>query len=177
MTQGEKTYVTGSLAASLSLNAGFAVLPPDVYFNSAFTITVWVYANKITKHSLVLDIAVGGANNNVLLGLSENDSLKPYFQIFKGTVMSHVVSTKALKQKAWSFLVASFDGSNSRIYINGVQTIKGVSVAPENVTRGSNFIGKGNWANNGPSYSYLDELRIYNRALSEYEISLLMYHF
>jgi hypothetical protein len=75
----------------------------------------------------------------------------------------------------WQFLVATFDGSIAHIYLDGLLTGSASGAyAMKTLTRTNCFIGKGNWAGDGFSSSYLDDLRFYNKSLTQTEIQQLM---
>ena len=168
----------GNKESAISLNGGYAMAPSDIYFNSPFTISVWIYPNQMGSSSIIIDFAMGGANENILFGQSTGFTGRPYFQLFNSTnQVFYVISNTILNTNQWYFLVAKFDGLTASIYTNGIisgsVTIPTYFV-PNSVKRIGNFIGKGNWVGNELSYSFLDELRIYNRCLSDSEIINLM---
>ena len=53
--------------------------------------------------------------------------------------------------------------SNTHSYIQAI-----------NLSRSNCYIGKSNWATDGYSNSYLDDLRFYNKSLTQEEINELM---
>ena len=62
------------------------------------------------------------------------------------------------------------------IYINGSMTVNKTfsTIMPPTISRSSCYIGKSNWAGDGYSDSYLDDLRFYNKSLSQSEIIHLL---
>jgi hypothetical protein len=76
----------------------------------------------------------------------------------------------------WYFVVGTYDGKSLKLFVNGVET-SSISVSGKIDDYGQNvWIGHGN--NNGnPSIGWtpgnIDEVRIYNRALSQEEINTL----
>ena len=75
----------------------------------------------------------------------------------------------------WQFLVATFDGFNSRVYLNGQLTRSlNNTYTMKTLTRSNCFIGKSNWGGYGFSSSFLDDLRFYNKSLTQTEIQQLM---
>ena len=179
LTQGNLTTLTsdrrGNLNAALSLNGGFAKAPPSVYFNSAFTITVWIYAQQLGYYSRVLDFG-NGLTNCIIFSLSSHSTGKPSFMLMSGPNYPYeCISSTAFTLNTWTFTVVSFSGSDVSIYMNGVRTgLLSSNVMPSNLTRVNNYVGKSNSAMDGVSYSILDDLRIYNRCLSSAEINNLM---
>ena len=164
--------------SALDLNSGFIRISEDVYFNSSFTISVWVYPSRVGLNARVIDFGNGQNNDNVLLSFSDDYSLMPYFECFNQSSDSKIrtSSTITLASDKWSFLAATYNGTQGNIYINGIKT--GISnnsfFLPRNIVRKSNYIGKSNWVRDSYSYSKIDDLRIYNRYLDDSEINHLM---
>ena len=181
MSQGNLTSFImdrfGCESSALALNGGWTQVPQGVYFNTPeFTIAVWVYPSNVGSWSRILDFG-NTYSDNIVLALSSATSLKPCLQIFSGT--SQIVlatSAQALNLEQWSFLVATFNGINSRIYINGQLTVDlNVSYTlPTNVVRSNCYIGQSNWPGDLYSSSHLEDLRIYNKSLNQAEVLDLM---
>ena len=181
MQQGANTTFTldrfGNPNSALALNGGWTHVPSGVLFNTTqFTISVWVYPQQVGKNARVIDFG-NGASNNIYLAVDWINTLRPYFGINIGsTQLSQSHSSQSLTLNRWQFLVATFDGSSLLIYINAI--LKANSSVPftflTTLTRTRNYVGKSNWAVDGYSSSYLDDLRFYNKSLSQSQISELM---
>jgi hypothetical protein len=168
--------------SSLALNTGWTKVPSGIYFDSTeFTISVWIYPNNVGFSSRIIDFGNGQNADNILLSLSQSNSLQPYFQIYTASSQYFstfsTISSKLITLNQWQFLTATFNGINARIYLNG--TLKGESTTQSytrltNVYRSDCYIGKSNWYDDGYSNSYLDDLRFYNKSLTQEEIIELM---
>jgi gliding motility-associated-like protein len=71
----------------------------------------------------------------------------------------------------WYCVIGQYDGSNIKMYVDGVLRYQCSSVTPVGVNSQDLFIGK----HGNPTYPYwfegiMDEIRIYNRALNQQEI-------
>jgi len=181
MVQGALTNFTsdrfGCPNAALAFNSCWTYVPSGIYFDSSeFTISVWIYPQKVDSESRVIDFGNGQSANNIILSLSAGNSLEPSITILSGsTVISNGISSQTLTLNSWLFLVATFNGTNSRIYLNGILTGQSNQIySLPTLTRTNCFIGKSNWASNGYSSSYLDDLRFYNKSLTQDEIFKLM---
>jgi hypothetical protein len=184
MTQGSNTTFTsdrfGNPNSALALNTGYTIVPSGVYFNTpSFTISVWVYPNAVVGiWSRVIDFTNGPATKTISFCVSSSTYLKPALGIWD-TSSYHVgdfISNTAVINNQWQFLVTTFDGTIAKIYIDGTLT-RSSTVALYSlptVTRTQNWIGKGAWSNHGYSSSILDDLRFFNKSLSQYEILELM---
>ncbi len=179
MTQGSSTSFVadrfGNVNSALALNGGWTQAPPGVYFNSPeFTISVWVNPSNVGDSSRIIDFGNGQASDNIILTLSNLNYSQPLFLFFLGSNnVFTATSSKLITQNQWQFLTATFNGTMARVYLNG--TLVGESntqsyIQPFNLWRNSCYIGKSNWAPDGYSHSYLDDLRLYNKSLTHEEI-------
>ncbi len=156
---GVDDYVDAGNGASLNFSG-----------TKPFTITAWIKPNAVTAGKIVNRFNSGVAGNyffglfNGVLQLGR--SVSPW-QIFGSTTLS---------ASTWYHVVGSYDGSKMYVYLNGVSdatpvTIGSVADAAINV-----FIGSSQVSNNPSEFfnGLIDEVRIYNRALSVEEIR---YHY
>jgi len=75
----------------------------------------------------------------------------------------------------WQLIVFTFNGSDTSLYLNGTLVASSFfNYSWSARTRKNCYIGKSNWAKNEFSWSYLDELRFYNKSLTQEEILQLM---
>ncbi len=181
MKQGALTSFTtdrfGNANSALALNSGWTQVPSGVYFNTPqFTISVWVYPQQVGYWSRVIDFGNGPNQDNVLMSLSNGNSLQPYIAISPPTgQLPAAISSQKLVMNQWQFLVTTFNGINFRVYLNGQLTASlDYSYTMKTLTRSNCFIGKSNYASDGVSSSFLDDLRFYNKSLTQTEIQQLM---
>ena len=77
--------------------------------------------------------------------------------------------------KDWSHLAVQFNAGSFLFYLNGILTGKRTGASsPQPVNRTLNYFGKSNWMSDSKVNAIFDEIRIYNRALSQSEIFELM---
>jgi hypothetical protein len=75
-------------------------------------------------------------------------------------------------------IIATFDGIQMRIYLNGsLIDSAAASVNTNPIVRSFCYIGKSNWAEDGYSDSYLDDLIFFNRSFVQSEINELIISF
>ena len=163
----------GCLNSSLALNGGWTQVPSDIYFDSPeFTISVWVYPTQTIPDARIIDFGNGPSSDNIIISLSDGTSLKPYIALYSGSNRNlFASSTTSLFLNQWQLLAYSFNGSTSSIYLNGTLTGQSFqSYSMPALNRTNCYIGKSNWASNGYSDSYLDDLRFYNKSLTQEEI-------
>jgi hypothetical protein len=165
--------------SALALNGGWTQVPSGIYFDaSEFTITVWVYPMNIGYMSRLIDFGNGQALDNIILRLDSGSANGvPALKIYNGSSnLGTSQSTRVLKNQTWSLLTAIFDGNRMLLYINS--TLRGrfnSSYSLPSIARTNCYIGKGYIeAGNGFSSSYIDDLRFYNKSLTQSEIMELM---
>ena len=88
---------------------------------------------------------------------------------FNGVCCTNVYAPAALPVNTWTHLAASYDGAQIRLYINGAQVAVTAASGILRAERNPLWIG-GNAVYGEHFQGKLDDLRIYNRALSAAEI-------
>jgi hypothetical protein len=165
--------------SALSLTDGYYRAPSGVYFSGTqLSIMGWVKITNIKKFSRLVDFGnvdgVGG--DTIMLCLSDQETGKPYINFQSGTTNMAVFSSTALIKDQWQHLAAVNAHPNYYIYIDGIvvgQTYWMVTHIISNVNRPSNFIGRSNYktcCNEEDANAVFDDLKIFNRALSQQEI-------
>lgn len=82
-----------------------------------------------------------------------------------------------IKQNQWNFVAGTYDGTNIRAYVDGVQV--GIAAGPSSIGIPNVSLRFGAWFNLGSGLperffkGRMDEVRLYNRALSAQEIANL----
>jgi hypothetical protein len=181
MSQGNLTYFTldrfGNENSALALNGGYSFIPSGVYFDSPeFTISVWVYPQQIGSWSRIIDFGNGPSSDNILLAISDGSSSKSCFQIYNGSQrVLNKISSQNLNLNNWQFLTVTFNAFDVHIYLNGTLMVDSTqSYFSQSICRTRCYIGKSNWAQDGFSYSIIDDLRFYKKSLTQTEILCLM---
>ena len=181
MQQGSLTTFAsdrfGCPNSALNLNQGYTFVPPGIYFDTPqFTISVWVYPQLMGWWSRVIDFGNGSPMDNIFLTQDSNSNQKPALWIFDGSIFKgDVTSSSPLVLNKWHMLTATFDGTHASIYINGVfQESSSFVHSLTTLIRTKNYIGKSDFTSIGYSSSLLDDLRFYNKSLTQGEITELM---
>jgi glucose/arabinose dehydrogenase len=105
---------------------------------------------------------------DLLYALYASNGAKPQTEAFTGAENASG-GTAALALNAWTHLASTYDGTNLRLFVNGTQvSSKAVSGAMPNTANPLRIGGNAVW---GEYFAGLiDEVRVYNRALSATEI-------
>ena len=148
-------------------------MPAGVYFNSSLTVSAWISIINLSNWAKIVECGNGPGNQNVQFAYTDAYSGSPALVIYKpkGNVLT---STIKLDLNKWQHVAFVLDYPNAYIYINGVRTaFKSSFVLPDNIFRTQCYIGKSNF-DNGLADAEFDEIKIYNRSLSNKEILLEM---
>ena len=160
--------------SALSLTDGYYRAPSGIYFSGTqFSILAWVKVKIPKSWARLIDFGVTSTIDGVWVSFSSSNTGKPYFITQNGNLIQ-TDSLTALNLTKWQHLACVFSYPDYLIYIDGKQVVSkkiSTSFFIKNVTRNSNFIGKSNSANNDPNANAdIDDLKIFNRALSQSEI-------
>jgi hypothetical protein len=150
---GSNALVTVSNAASLQLT-------------SAMTLEAWVFPT--TVDSAWRDVIYKGDDNYYLMAMSNNSS-HPVAGTILGGVYAEAIGPNALTTNTWAHLAATYNGATVRLYVNGVQVASRTQSGT--IASSTNPLQIGGDSIYGQYFAgRIDEVRIYNRALSVTEI-------
>ena len=169
----------GKANSAIRFTDGYYQVPPGVYFKGDFTISVWIKAIGIVNTGgTIIDFGNGVSSDNVRFIASYQNEYKPVFYVNINNYESGVEPSLTLVLGQWTHLVFTLSGSTGALYMNGLLIGQGSDLfTPRNINRTLNYIGKDNWNSfldgNGNLWADLDDLRFYNRAMSQAEINYL----
>ncbi|MGJ0483601.1 MAG: LamG-like jellyroll fold domain-containing protein [Methylomicrobium sp.] len=141
---------------------------PSLDLSTGMTLEAWVRPLSETKGSNTV-ILKQASKGEVYALYSEEDSGLPASYI-KDSEYHGVTGSNRLPTNTWSHLVATYDGNNQRLYVNGVKVAESAQKALIQQSKGKLRIG-GNSLWKEYFHGYIDEVRIYNRALSANEVN------
>lgn len=166
-TNDQLTYVNGrdgSTNGAVNLNGGgtTATIPGLPYGNSSRTVSMWVKMNAVANNFNFL-YHYGTSNNG------QGALIKPLEAVQFATNPSHSVATNNVIN-TWYHYVFIYDGSNSKIYKDGV--LLGTAARSWSLTNNANIFKLG-LSETGALNFYngaIDDLKIYNIALSDTQV-------
>jgi hypothetical protein len=141
---------------------------------NGMTIEAWVNPGNLTGYKTV--ICKENGTNTLSYALSANNSAtnvnnqRPNSRIRIGTTTTTVTGTTKLALNTWTHIASTYDGAVLRFYVNGTQ-VSTVNVTGNMVTT-ANMLRIGGSTTLSTQYfaGLIDEVRVYNRALSQAEI-------
>lgn len=146
--------------------------------DSDLTLAVWVNTSSIGHTSLDTIVAKSGAGSDfdLLIDTATGNIFGFYISTVTPTADYNVKSTTAASLNNWQHLVGVWDktADTLKIYVNGILENTTSSVTGDRATNANNFcIGKSCNNANRLFAGKVDDVRVYNRALSATEISEL----
>lgn len=165
------TLVTGKIGGGYHFDPAASqnlVVPDDPAFRGNFTVAAWFLADAGETSGSMMAKPVGtGSENTWQLELHGAGIVS----LSGGTV--HYLDSPALTQGVWHHAAGTWDGTTKRLYIDGVE----VSSVASTSSYDNHELLLGADQNGGTTALYwagtLDDLRIYDRALSADEIAAL----
>ena len=157
------------VASALDLNVGYVQAPEGVYFSGDFSITVWImYTNLNSSSARILDFSSAG-NYRVILGIFETSGCIE-FTIFNANKRIVNKATESLRINQLYFLGVVLKDSTAAIYYNGTLKHAGNSYQAGNIPSSDNYIGRSLFNSVRNTNGIIDELKIFNRALTQSDI-------
>jgi hypothetical protein len=160
--------------------------PPLRLNNNNFTISIWVkvMGYDAGKSSYIISKKTSAANDGWGTALSGNAApgnigINGIAYFTPGESNPIAGCTQKLALGTWYMLTVTYDSKSSdmKFYVNGILNfITGSIVTPNATTNAVMYIGRDNPATTGSGSFFngaLDDIRIYNRALSAEQIRLL----
>jgi arabinan endo-1,5-alpha-L-arabinosidase len=155
----------------LSFTDGYINAPRGIYFGYEFTVLAWVRLRAYLNYSRLFDFGNGYPMDNVLVGLTWPGNFvasKMYVFNKDFTVYSNI----NLDLNTWYHVALKLEANSLYIYKNG--NLYGsknlVSFSNRIVYRDFCYIGKSNWPTDPNANADYDEIKIFNRALSDSEL-------
>ncbi len=167
-------WTTGKFSTALSFDGTgnqVVTIPHSTSMSptDAVSVSAWVYITELTNRG-ILEKTISGAVNRQFLLFTEGNRFQ--FRVVKTTYYT-VASDANVPLNTWVHVVGTYDGATVRMYINGVQQAATQSIAgPIDGGNGVTVIGSlgsSIYRMNGK----IDEVRLYNRALSQSDVSAL----
>ncbi|MFN2500367.1 MAG: LamG domain-containing protein, partial [Pyrinomonadaceae bacterium] len=146
---------------------------PTLNLTQALSVDAWINPSVANQNGGVVEKTVGGGVNTQYNVFLEGGQLKFRLIIVPGVDHRTIASDSVIPINAWTHVAATWDGATMKLFVNGVQQAQTLAVSPPiNSGTGPTLIG----ANGSGVYHFaglIDEVEIFNRALSASEVQSL----
>ena len=167
-------YTTGHTGQAVTLDGtnSFIQLPPNVANSAAFTFAAWVYWNGGAQWQRIFDFGDDTSHYLFLTPSSSSGTLR--FAINNGGG-EQIIETTGIPSGQWRHVAVTLNGSNARLYTNGVLAASSSSFtnAPSNFNPNLNYLGKSQFPADPLFRGNLDEVLITDSALTASQIAAL----
>lgn len=176
LTYGTPAFVSGQYGSALDLTGTnqYLMLPANLFASvTNFTIALWVNWDGGNAWQRIFDFGNDTTQYMFLTPSSGNGTLR-FAVTTNGGGAEQVVETSPLPVGQWRHVAITCNANTARLYTNGVLAASSVSFtnAPASFNPALNYLGKSQYSD--PLFNgRLDELYIYNYALSDTEIAHL----
>ncbi len=178
-TLSNTTWATGLLGSALAFNGSNSQgVTNSIPFTNTFSISAWVNP-AVTSQASFAAIGQSQASSGFYLGVDSTGTQYKFF-VNSGNgstgacAFSSVVSGCAqggTVTSGWHLIAGTYDGATGSLYVDGALVASDTFAAPSN-TSVALEIGRG-FTSNSSWNGALDDVRLYNRAVSASEISSL----
>ncbi len=179
----DSVLADGVLGKTAQFNGtdGYVQMPEDVIYGlHNMTISTWVKPDTLSSWARIFDfgsesdppypnffLTLNSGNNNLRLAFEAGGSSSDKSLLDAGNV---------LQTGQWQHMAVVIDGTKATLYLNGEEIAQSsdfrfVPMLITNMTR--NMLGKSNYTADSYFDGGMDDFRIYNRALSASEITML----
>ena len=175
-TRQNSTKLTqGKIGQAMSFSSStndYLLYTASQNITSTMSISIWYKTNTKTlpaSHRMMY-----GLTGATYFSLVSSLTASPFFSLITGATQKTVNSSIPSTIGRWTHTAATYDGSYIKIYVDGVY--QNQSVATGTIGGFTNVSNKyiGRWALDGYNFDgSLDDVRIYNRALSDQEVQQL----
>lgn len=169
------TYNSDGTFSYYGTNGTGLSLPGTNFSLNAQTIECWCYASNFVQNGFMFEKTTNGSvNTQYSFFFNNNSSGHVYYRTVGLTPRDQTLSTSnsGVVNNQWNHMVATFDGSTKRIYVNGVQKTSASTTGTITAnTTGAAYIGTYGSFAGYPFNGQIGVTKIYNRALTAAEVA------
>jgi len=166
------TLVAGKLGMAYHFDAARAealTVPDSSTFRGNVTISAWIYAETTGTGGAILSKPVStGTDNSWQLEQLDTGQVS-----FSGGTVHYLDSPAVVTANAWHHVAGTWDGTTKKLYVDGTM----VASVAATLSYDTHVIYLGADNNNGTTVLYwtgsIDDVRVYNRVLTDTEIAAL----
>ncbi|MCA6363499.1 MAG: T9SS type A sorting domain-containing protein [Bacteroidetes bacterium] len=156
-------------------NTNFIWLPAANWVNGNYSVSAWVNVTQTEAYPRLYDFSNGYVIDNVVGKLSHSYNGCPTNENYDSNGNGDACfSPNVLPLNTWTHLVYIVRGNQYEIWMNTILVATTITnYPPQPVYRTLNKLGGSNAPLNDPTYSLIDDFRLYDRAINYEEIVML----
>ena len=160
-------------AGSFNFNqTNYLLLPHEVANQQEMTIAFWIYWRGGSSWQRVFDFGNGSDQYMFLTPGSGSDMRF----VIKNGAEEQMLTTNKLSTNRWKHVAVTLSDAGAKLYVDGELKAESadVTIRPSDFRPGLNYLGCSQFASDPLLNGYLDDLRVYNYALSADELAGVM---
>lgn len=164
----------GPLSLELNGTDSYISLPPSVANYDQLTVAAWVYWNGGDPWQRLFDFGNGTSQYLFLSPGTGDRSLR--FAVKNGAEeKEQLLESAGLPVGKWVHVAVTLGDKSARVYVDGVSVAEtnSITIKPSDIKPALNLIGDSQFSDDPLFDGRIDDLRIYNYALSADEIAML----
>jgi prepilin-type N-terminal cleavage/methylation domain-containing protein len=163
----------GSWAGYFNGSNDYVNIPDNAVLHvTAFTVSAWFKEASSATGAIVTKWTQPGNQRSFALDALNTNKMEIVIDEYgNGATSTTLNDPNSFSLSSWNYAVATFDGATARVYLNG-QLDASASSVPPFLSTSAVTIGE-DGGGNSPLPGQVDDVRIYNRALSAAEIQEL----
>lgn len=169
---GTATYVSGQEGSAFSFTGTEYITASDTGLqtvNGAWSVTGWIYPTSLAATRYIYSYGTNAANQAITIAVNSSGKI-----VIGNVTGALLTSASTLVINTWYHVEATYNGTTLTLYINGTSDSTATPAALNITLSGASgqHIGA-NIDNTLPFVGYIDELRNYNIALTQAQVSAL----
>jgi arabinan endo-1,5-alpha-L-arabinosidase len=169
-TGGTISYAAGREGQAASFDGASGVrLPNGLIKSHTYSVSLWVQPEALTMFTTTF---FGARDNNNWVSLVPSGPVGGQTMVWSGSAWYDGLAGMTIPAQEWTHLAYTVDNGTLKIYVNGEEKFTGTNFPNVFTTTDGSFALGVNWWDT-PFKGQLDELRIYEGALSPSEVTQL----
>lgn len=166
--EGADASATTNRAVSLNTTR-YVQLPYEVASSDELTVAMWVYWRTSNNWQRLFDF---GNGTDQYLFLTPSNGSYMRFAIKNGGSEQTINCPSKLTLSKWKHVAVTIGKDKTSIYVDGeeVASSTGITIRPSDIRPSLNYLGRSQFAADPFLSAYLDDVRIYNYALTADEV-------
>ena len=173
----EDMHKEGTAALTLNTstrNKHYLLLPHEVGNLSEMTVALWVYWRGGSAWQRIFDF--GNSTDQYIFLTPSNGSGRLSLGIKNGGDEQTLTCSSELQSGDWHHVAVTLSDTEVKIYVDGVEqaSTENITIRPSDFRPGFNFIGRSQFSSDPHLLGYVDDLSIWNYALTATDVAAVM---